>query len=518
MQVLDSVALSGSATTNRGKLPRPAHLGLALVFASVLALLLRFGPMWSFAGVAIATAALAWTRPAVGVNVLTVLAFSVDWLAAELALLPNEATFTIELLLAVLLVRAVWERWPERPAGTVTDVPAALLLVVGAGSGLLHGQSLWSIALGVRALFRFVILYYILLNLRLTSREWRGTIRLCVGLIFLQIVIGVYQFGVLDYYGDAVFGSVRSSGGLVLVSAFALCIVVCSYLRTRTASIYLVSIPLLFILPVLGEGKGFFFLIPIPLSLMFLAAIRRQLKPTLTVAAVVGVSQLIAIAVYGLVPGNANLLARLGQESGLLRFALAAPSVNAVTDARAKRTRFGRMQPRPWDPYTPEPPEVSLAASSWPRLQAIEHAYRSVTTRVDTALVGYGLGSHTFTRHEVIAAGSHILYVAPVARRLYETGFVGLALYWALLAATIVASRRAMPIADPYWRATAFALPGIVVLYIIAEAYTETLMDAPALTFWLIAAAAARHARRNPPASSQLQRCEAGSDTPRQWA
>jgi hypothetical protein len=427
---------------------------------------------------------------AVALILLIALAFSADWLAEDLALIPYAATYAIEALIALLAIRAMWVRWPHRPRGTRVVVPAAILLVGGTASALLNAESLWSIALGARVLFRFVVLYYALLNLDLPERWWQRTVTLCLALVLLQIPIGLYQFWVLGRTDDEVFGSLRSTGSLVLVSAAALCVLAARYIWYKPSILYLVAIPLFFLLPVFGEAKGFFFLIPVPMAILLALGWRADRIRTLVTAAIFSLSATVAVVFYGAVGGNADLLPMFSRASDLARFVFQLPERAHAGEG------VGRRPPKAWDERVNNPPEVAIAASMWPRLEAIRHAFDSVTTRPTTAVLGFGIGSRTFTRDQVEHEGAEILYVSPMARRLYETGFAGIALYGALLTVTALSARPTLRSPDRLWQATAAALPSLVVLYGIAELYTETLLDAPALTFWVLAAAAVQNAYR----------------------
>lgn len=447
-----------------------------------------------FGALGLVVAVIAWARPAVGLQLIVVLAFSIDWLSDDLRLVPHQATWGIEALVALLAIRALWDRLPQLPRRGPTDVFAVALLAVGAGSALFHGESLWTIALGIRVLFRFVLLYYALLNLNLSEPAWRRLIQLCLVLVFLQIPLGSYQFWGLHKTDDQVFGSLRSSGAIVLVSAVALCTISILYIQCRASIWYLIGIPFLFVLPVIGEMKGFLFLVPLPLAVIVTLGLSVHRRRTAVVATMLLLSEGAAIALYGTVGGNANLLT-IPRNMRQIFVLAARPPAAAVGDppARGHVKMIPRPPPPPSDSTVNNPADAAIADSTWPRVEAIRHAVLMVAPQWNTALAGYGIGSHTLTHDEVVAAGSKILYVAPIGRRIYETGFLGVVLYWALLGATLTPVRRLSRLVDPYWRALALALPALVVLFIVGEAYTETLLDAPALMFWLFAAAVARH-------------------------
>jgi hypothetical protein len=148
------------------------------------------------------------------------------------------------------------------------------------------------------------------------------------------------------------------------------------------------------------------------------------------------------------------------------------------------------------DPAANNPIDAAIAASTWPRIAAIKYAIDQVAPRFGTALFGFGIGSHTFARDEVATAGSEILFVSPVGRRVFETGAVGVLLYWILVVATVIPSTPLEQVRGRSWRALALAFRGVVALFIIGELYTETQMDAPSLMFWLLAAGVVGHSSR----------------------
>ena len=93
--------------------PEQRHFASAIALVGVLAALLGvaivFGgaPIIVAIGIGLPLLVVCWCQPGLGVAVLMILVFFVDWLTEEAALLPHGFTWAIEALIAVMALRAV---------------------------------------------------------------------------------------------------------------------------------------------------------------------------------------------------------------------------------------------------------------------------------------------------------------------------------------------------------------------------------------------------------------------------
>ena len=440
---------------------------LAVVIVTSVALQGLWRP-WVVGLLAVAVARAVWARPGYGVGCLILLVFFVDWCTEELGLLPHEATWLIEVMVALLAVRAVAARGVTRLRGAGMELPLLLLGFGGVASALAHGQEIVSIGLGLRALLRFLIMFYVLINLDLTERQWRWGLVLVIGLVFLQAPIAAYQWGVLGKTDDQVFGSLRSTGMVAVLSVMVLCFMAGACLTRGTRAWYLLAAPLLMVVPILGEAKAFFFLLPPALlTVLVVPLVRHPIR--VAGFAVLAVSLTIgALGLFAQVGGNADLRDVFINPRVTLEAAFAPP-----------------RQPLEFEN---NPLDVTLADSFGPRVRSIRDARAAIAGDSLTTFFGHGLGSRTFTYGEVVAQTSAILDTAPVATKLYELGYAGLLLFWFIMGSVLVSIRPLRASLSDFWRGLALGFPGVVVLYLVGDFYTDTLNDSLGFAFWFLAA------------------------------
>ncbi len=425
-------------------------LGLAVVAAIVMGELGRVTMVVALGGVVL----LVWAWPKAGVILLMLVVFFVDWAVDELDLLPRYATLASEIILLVLGLRVLLGIIARgRIVGTGIDGAVILLLVLALGSAVAHDIPAFRVALGLRGLFKFMLMFYVLVNLRLGERFYRWSIVLLVGLVFLQIPITVWQFAALGLRDDRVSGSLRSTGILTILLIFVICLLVALFVRHRPRPIYLLATFGLFFMPVIGEAKGFFFLLPPTLFFLFRRTLLASPIRAAGALAVMALPFFAAAALFGSVEGNEEMLPVVLEPS-----------------------RFFTDQ--------------SIGVSATSRVGEILVSHAEVSRSPETFLVGYGLGSRTFAFSDVAKFTSAVLYHAPLAGRIYELGYLGTALYFLMhyqLLRRAVRLRRV--VADRFWRAVCFAFPGAVFAFVAGMAYTEVAEKPVAFAFWFLAAA-----------------------------
>lgn len=469
----DSLARSGSASlTSHPRIPWDSLAALAVPASMLIAIAFGTFVSRSLLGVAVAmglvASTISWIRPQHGLTLMILLVFFVDWMSEELALLPHAATWSIEALLALLTLRALFARFPRRLRGAATDAPVLALLVIGVISSVAHQEPLTSLALGLRAMFRFILMYYVLLNLPLSERAWRQAMKLWFVLMFLQVPIALYEWAVWGRSDDQAFGSLRSTGIVSVMSIMMICFLVGLYLKAHRRLRYLAGVVPFFVIPIIGEAKGFFLLLPATLLFLLRGELLRRPIRTAVVGTAIGSVFVAALVLFPRVGGNADLLEAARRPREMIAAATKPPRVETSPDVN--------------------PVDVTLAASTFIRLQSLVDASQRISVDRFTTLFGFGLGSRTFTYQEVELHSSTILYTSPVATRLYELGYVGLGVYWLTLCAPLIGVRRLRRSADATGRAMAFGLSGIVFIYIVGDFYTDMLNDPTAFSFWFFAA------------------------------
>lgn len=422
-------------------------------------------PLFGLAGAGAGVVAYLWTRPVRLAMALVVAAATLDWLSEELAWLPHGATFAIEGLIALLVARAA------ATVGPRFRLPSAfrwLCVVVALGvlSAVINQRSPSDLIIGLRPLLKYPAVALALVNLGLTDDEWTRLLRVAFVVMFAQVPLAFYEWLALGARDDQVFGSLRSTGILAVLIVVVVVMLVARFLTTRRWHYLLATVPF-FPLPVLGEAKAFYLLAPVGLMLVVRRVILRRPLQTLSALLVLGALLYAGLSAFSAVEGNARLIDVFERPRAILE--------SALLETRAVRD-LSEL-------------DLTVSASTRPRLDAVQDAWRAVQVSQVSLAMGFGPGSRTFTHEQVQTMSSRILYVAPVATRLYEMGLVGLALYWVVLASAGLATRRRWFPENSFGRSLALAMPAVLMVYLVADVYTDTLNDAAALAFWLLAAA-----------------------------
>jgi hypothetical protein len=408
-----------------------------------------------------------WRRPELVVIALLALVCFLDWSTEELGLLPHAATALIELaivwLAAVAFVRRGWR--PRLPSATGAIL---LLAFLGVVSALVNVVPLTTAVLGMRPIFKYVIFFLALLNLPLDEAAWRRVLAAAAVLMLVQVPIAFAEWLVFGKRDDQVFGSLRSTGVLTLLSVFFLAVIAALFLRARGRWWYIVVAAPYFVLPVIGETKAFFLLLPLALAVVGWREVVRRPLPVMVAGGALLLGVVAAISLFNRVEGNARLTEFLNRPGDILQSALMpTPEISRVgTEA-----------------------DVTLSASTRPRLDAIEGALRAIARSPATLLVGYGPGSRRLDSDTASRPDT-----APIATKLYEFGALGTAVYWVVLWLACRPARALRRDADGVWRSLSLAMPAVLAVYLIGDFYTDTLYDPAAAGFWLLAAATSARA------------------------
>lgn len=394
-------------------------------------------------------------------------AFWIDYLANEAGFLPAGSALVVEALIALLVARALVERRGRGINRLGIEFPLVLLASAGMLSALLHGTESIRVVLGLRVLFRFILLAYAAVNLGFAPKTWRRTIQMFLLLMAVQIPVALYQWRVLGKTDDQVFGTVRSTGVLAILIVFVLCLILSRILRDRAGLGLIVTGLLLMALPVLGEAKAFYLFLPIGAAIVLRHELRARPRRVLLAGVLAGVPAIAGFIAFGMVSGNADLGSLLsggGRLSALFE------------------------QPRVAGVWEHQPADVAVAASVEPRWRAIRESWLATTSSLSTALVGHGVGSRTMTDKDRLSVNEATIFIAPIATRLYELGFGGLLLYWGVFLALLNHLSLARETDSPYWQAVRHAFPAMTVVYLLSDFYTDSLYDPLACTYWTVAA------------------------------
>jgi hypothetical protein len=187
-------------------------------------------------------------------------------------MIPREATWLIDILVILLLGRtalfAITRK--EKMPGIEKLIYAFLAFAVL--SALVNGLSRMTMFVGFRVGFRYLGLFMVAYYLNPSLSWFRGYVRFLFGIALVQVPVILWQ---LNYYGWGDPDQLSGTFGLSQTTGVALfLLVLITYMISRTLEerrlhpTYLGLAIVFMILPIIGEVKFFFMLLPILMIFM----------------------------------------------------------------------------------------------------------------------------------------------------------------------------------------------------------------------------------------------------------
>ena len=196
--------------------------------------------------------------------------FFIDWSTEELGLFPHYYTWIIEYVLILLSIRVLGFALLKKEFIYHKILYILLIMIVlGTITSLMNGTTIFKIILGIRPIVKYVLLFLVILNSKLSIKQLSLIFSSILFFILIQFPIVMYQFFILGLNGDPATGSLRSSGIGMILQISMLCISLRLYTTYRKSLSYLLIITIMLVLPMIGESKAFFFLLPLILIYSF---------------------------------------------------------------------------------------------------------------------------------------------------------------------------------------------------------------------------------------------------------
>ena len=413
--------------------------------------------------------------------------FSLDWLTFQYGL-PQKITWIIEGIIGLLFLRTVFQI-RSRALAQESSSPwrgVTILLLFSLLSALLNFVPPLSTALGVRLLFRYPLMCWVLLRVPIRKEFPKVVIGLLLSLIFLQVPVSLSQKlfgeGSKTSTGDVASGTLGSqrTHELGLLCIIAICLLAGLYKETREKR-YLYFAPLLFIPAAIAEVKAFFVFLPILVLYLFYEDFWRKPGVTLlwscVIVAVMGGSILLYNSVYTYREKDRFRLYESRERATLQDFLLSPQEILAFeTRHTFRRTSANSDRKEP----------------SVGRLQVIALAHEAVRESWLTTVVGNGIGSYTQSSlndepEETLL--EKVVNKNLIGSTLIELGYGGLlllaALWWNIYRDNRVWTPQ---YADPFWRGIGQGFQGIIVLMILSSTYLRSFVagEQTGFAFWLL--------------------------------
>ncbi|MBU0690374.1 hypothetical protein KKC97_03650 [bacterium] len=205
--------------------------------------------------------------PKLGLIVLGILVYSLDWISESLVFMPRETTWLIDILLVMFVVRIiVTSPWRKLNMSKI-EKWIYVALVFSIISALMNGISQVTYLVGFRVAFKYILLFIAVYHMDV-SREWmRGFFKLLVVIALIQPAVIILQWRFTSWVSPDDLAGTFGLGQTGRV-AFYLLLIIAFYIsqaieRKRFKSSMLIPLCWLLIAPILGEAKFFFMVLPV---------------------------------------------------------------------------------------------------------------------------------------------------------------------------------------------------------------------------------------------------------------
>jgi hypothetical protein len=399
----------------------------------------------------------------------------------NLASIPRFLAWLPEIVLAAMFFRVslfiISGRRPWVGAGRAIDMSVVLLAGLGLLGALMNGTAPVTVVLGLRGWFKFIIMFYLLLNIDLDLRVLENAFNLIWLLVFVQPYLVFVQWLKEDCrncFVDAYYGTLMSTATLGIVAGLAAAFAVALFVERGERKYLVLTVPMLFSLG-LADAKGGFALVAIGVAAALLltsirtrrrTAIRRAIIPALV----------IGLALYYAIDfGSRNLNVDI---SSIL------------------------LNPQVLD-YKIYDPDAHQALSRDVDLQlGLQTAHNLATG----GWLGSGPGSASISVFDAYTGQQQLtvteqfdrpMFWVNSSRLLVESGFLGLMAWAWLYGALFHAAQSTYRVLRwPIWRARAMALTGFVAVIVSAQFY-QYVLDIPTFVLWFTAALLLRAKREH---------------------
>ena len=215
--------------------------------------------------------------PRFALVLLAFFVYLVDWLLLWIKIVPREFTWFIDLIIIIFLVRyfLLFPRLHTRPVPMVVKWIWGLLFFIVL-SALLNQVSATTALIGLRVSMKYLLLFVVLYSMDFSEKFIKGMLYFQFIIALIQIPVAFWEFTQVPWSDmepwDLICGTIGNAGTGVLavfLLGWIAFLVAIMLEQRRLRPMFIVTILLLCIPPILGEAKAFFLLL-IPLLLFML--------------------------------------------------------------------------------------------------------------------------------------------------------------------------------------------------------------------------------------------------------
>jgi len=400
----------------------------------------------------------------------------------SVGLLPRGTKWIVEAILVLLIVKVLFLIASEKkkfifPLGWLFITTIFFLIIT---SLIINKVNLITILLGLRLHFKYIILFYLLINLDFKIDFYKKTIMILFFIAIFQVPVAIIQYltwnpsntlgtlgrplGFVDV-ARGTFGWGDTTGILALfIGSVIYCII--GYQLSNRFNFKLSFVLLLLFIPILlSQSIASFVMIPIGLVLMLLKEVKRNFSKVFSFSLLI----LMIIVIIFFLSGKIF-------DYGIVRNF----NLEKVIEMQSKTDSYGR------------PTDTG-------KIAALVYTSKLIGGEFDTIIFGLGLGStsksyfNSFegklaTEFSAVSGGYGMK--PQIARILTEMGILGLVFYLTFFGYIYRINMKFYnTTTDKFWKSISIGFRGIIFLYLMALFYRPVLDAEPTgFSFWLMSA------------------------------
>lgn len=407
-----------------------------------------------------------------GILLITISVFFGDWLC-DLGLIPTQLTWLPETVIMVYSCKTILIR--RKFVSTPLDLPIVVFLVIAGCSMLLNSTSPVSLFLALRLDMKFILMFYLLINLDFDEIFFRFMFKVLMFLLVIQVPVAFIKYLRFGQMESAIGTYAYFGGGLsTVIPLFAISLFLGLYLineNQKRRGQFILYILGYLIFPVLSGKKGFVFFGILLSGFLVCQAGRESLRKFIPVGMILLPGFLASLY---FVPG---LRPALNNPRYLWEYSISYESV------RSERGEAGG------------------------RLVAIGDTFKAAEKDAVNFLIGWGPGSTIksfFRSYSAVAEQTlpvKIYYgFTHLVSTVIEYGYLGFLFYFLLPLYILFKTNRHFyrNVPDRFWKAISFAFGGILFsVFSVGLFYMDLLRaDIIGFLFWFFAAAIVAMAKK----------------------
>ena len=405
---------------------------------------------------------LVFIAPPVGFYIILFSVFFSDWFM-QLGLIPPQMTLFPEVILIILTIKvAVLRMIDKKFIRTPFDIPLLLFILWGLLSTLVNSQSIVHTIIGFRFDLKFVLMFFLIVNLNLGARFFKQMLRVFIILLLVQVPVALVKFAIYGQ-GESAIGTYAYSTGTesTILPLIAISIFAGFYFFEKPRLRYILFSLLFVIFSIIGGKRAFVFFGILLFFFIFWQVGRKNI-------------------------GKFSLMAPFLM-LGFLASVYFIPTLHSTFENPYHLIDYSVG-------YSTQYSTVSGKAVG--RASAIKESYSTLKKSPFNSLLGFGPGSmaKTFLRGyegKLLSSVSIEYGRSQWVITSLESGYVGTFLFIWLFSALLKTNKRFFNATnDRYWKSIAFGFKGIWFTYLMGFFYCAIFRtDILAFIFWFFASA-----------------------------